>query len=95
MTLRHPIYFNIHNVQYKTYESYSRRMCFDQENCSLKIFHVDTMCSVYYVHLEHSSARQSNSIFICVKAWKSNNYPCGLCKRQLLNLGFIKVTSLV
>ena len=58
MTLRHPMYFNIHNVQYKTYESYSRMMCFDQENCSFKIFQVDTMCIVYYVHLEHSSTRQ-------------------------------------
>ena len=68
MTLRHPIYFNIDSVQYETYESYSRRMYFDQENSSLKIFQVDTMCSVYYVHLEHSSAGQNNSIFICVEA---------------------------
>ena len=77
MTLRQPMYLIINNVRYKTYESYSRRMCFYQENCSLKIFWVGFMRGVYYVHLERS------------------NYPCGLCKRQVSNLGFIEVTSLL
>ena len=95
MTVRHPMYFIINNVRYKTYESYSRWMCFYQENCSLKIFQVGTLCGVYYVHLEHSNTVQNKSIFISVKDWKSNNYPCVVCKRQVSNVGFIEVISLV
>lgn len=62
-------------------------MRFYQENCSSKI--------LYYVHLEHSNVEKNKCIFICIKEWKSNNYPCGLCKRQVSNVGFIDVTSLV
>ena len=80
MTLRHPMFLIINNVQYERYETYSRRMCFYQENCISKISWVGTMRHVYYVHLERSNAGQNNSIFICVKEWKPNNYPCGLCK---------------
>ena len=69
-------------------------MCFYQENCSLKSFQVGSMCGAYYVHLEQSNTRQNKSICICVKDWKSNIYPCGACKRQVLNVGFIE-TSLV
>lgn len=70
-------------------------MYFYQENCSLEIFWVGTMRGVYYVHLERSKAGQKNSIFICAIEFKPNSYPCGLCKRQVSNLGFIEVTSLV
>ena len=60
MTLRHPMYLIINNVQYERYETYSRRMCFYQENCISKISRVGTMRGVYYVHLERSNAGQNN-----------------------------------
>ena len=62
MTVRHPMYFIINNVRYEIYNLIVEG-CFSQENCSLKILQVGTMCGVYYIHLEHSQAGQNNSIF--------------------------------
>ena len=69
-----------------------RRMSFYQENCNFKIFQVGTLRGVYYVQFEHSITGQNNSIRVCIKEYY---YSCGLCKRQVPNLGFIEVTSLV